>query len=215
VVVEPKQVQHENYKAIKPILDLVGNRRGIMISPMPRYWSKPCCDSVDHVKNIKDSTYKTVLSASLKEAKQNLKDFLFSEGRRNFRVLDPNIDIQCLKEEDVWGSDPVHPLPAVFSRIAEGVAKTVAMMRESADRKRSNEDEPATAGDSRRFRGASYNLDRPQERDPTNRGRGSNRGHPGRWQSRGAGGFRGHRGRGTGYGSGYPRGSGSRRGGYY
>jgi hypothetical protein len=167
VVVEPKEVQRENFKAIKPILGLVGKRRGIMISPMPRYRSKPCCDNVDHFKNLKDTSYKSILSASLKEAKQNLKDFLFTDGRRNFRVPDPNIDIQSLKEEDVWGADPVHPLPAVFSKLAEAVAKTVATMQEHVDRKRSNEDRgdgPASTGDERRFRTASFNTKRPQSR---------------------------------------------------
>jgi hypothetical protein len=36
--------------------------------------------------------------------------------------LDPNVDIQSLRESEAWGSDPIHPLPAVYKKMAEAVA---------------------------------------------------------------------------------------------
>jgi hypothetical protein len=52
---------------------------------------------------------------ALLESKQNLKDFLFYSGKRNFKVLDPNMIINSMTEEEVWGHDPVHPLPQVLA----------------------------------------------------------------------------------------------------
>jgi hypothetical protein len=48
------------------------------------------------VKNLEDAKNKTDLLAALKEDRQHLKDLLFHEGRGNFRVLDPNVDIQAM-----------------------------------------------------------------------------------------------------------------------
>jgi hypothetical protein len=187
-----------------------------MISPMTRCWSKSCCDNPDRVKNLSDPYYQSILLASLKEAKQNLKDFLFTEGRRNFRVLDPNVDIQSLKVEDVWVADPIHPLPAVFTKIAEAVAKIVAAMRENVDRKRSNNnrgDNAATTSEERRFRTGSTGTSTSMDRTAGVRGRSHERGHFYRGPRRGAGGPRGGHARDSGAGYGY--GFRSRCGRYY
>jgi hypothetical protein len=101
---------------------------------MIRYWSARYCSDTNHVKNLEDANYKTDLLTALKEAKQHLKDLLLHEGRRNFRVLDPNVDIQNLRESEAWGSDTIHPLSVVYMKMAEAVARILASM--AGDRKR-------------------------------------------------------------------------------
>jgi hypothetical protein len=41
--------------------------------------------------------------------KKNLKDYLFYDGYRSARVLDPCMDLRSLGQEDAWDTDPVHP----------------------------------------------------------------------------------------------------------
>jgi hypothetical protein len=44
------------------------------------------------------------------------------------RVLDPAMNLKGMAEEDTWGEDPVHPMPTVYSKIAEAVVKISATM---------------------------------------------------------------------------------------
>jgi hypothetical protein len=80
--------------------------------------------------------------SALKEAKENIKDFQFHEGKRNFKVLDPNMDMRGVAEEEIWGLyiDPVHPLPLVYTSLAEAVSRLVASMKDSGERKQGRAD---------------------------------------------------------------------------
>jgi hypothetical protein len=61
--------------------------------------------------------------ASLELLRKNFKDFLFYDGRRNVKVLDPCVDIRHLPDDEVWGEDPIHPKESAFEKIAASVAK--------------------------------------------------------------------------------------------
>jgi hypothetical protein len=50
-----------------------------------------------------------------------LKDFLFLNGMHNMKVDNPKIDIRGLSEAETWDTDPIHPRPEVYRKIAEGV----------------------------------------------------------------------------------------------
>jgi hypothetical protein len=42
VLVEKQDGQLDNFNAIRPLLDLVGKRKGLIVAPMPRSWKKGC-----------------------------------------------------------------------------------------------------------------------------------------------------------------------------
>jgi hypothetical protein len=45
------------------------------------------------------------MMADLQEAKKNFKGFLFHEGKRHFKVVDPAVDLKGMAEAEIWGSD--------------------------------------------------------------------------------------------------------------
>jgi hypothetical protein len=159
IQVEPRDELTDNYMELKPLLPLWEKRNAIMISPMTRYIKHSCCDDRKHITNWKDTSYKPAMMAALTEAKQNLRDFLFHDGKRTLKVLNPNLDIKTMTEEEVRGHNPVHPLPQVYSKIAEAVVKLAATMKESQDKKRRRTDSGDTksGGDSDRRDSHSHN----------------------------------------------------------
>jgi hypothetical protein len=76
------------------------------------------------------------MMGALAEAKHHIKDLLFHAGKRNFKVLDPNICNNNITEGEVWGHDPVHPLPPVYKKIAMEVVKLASNLNDSNERKR-------------------------------------------------------------------------------
>jgi hypothetical protein len=80
------------------------------------------------------------MAEDLDNMKRTLKDFVFKEGNRSVRIIDPNVDLRGLEEGDIWGPDPVHPKTEVYAKIAEGVVRMNAALehKETAKRKRSD-----------------------------------------------------------------------------
>jgi hypothetical protein len=69
--------------------------------------------------------------------KRQVKYFLFYDGYRDVRVLDPRLDLRSVDPLEAWEDDPIHPAPVVYSKIAAGAAKINDRMRASeADMKR-------------------------------------------------------------------------------
>jgi hypothetical protein len=54
--------------------------------------------------------------------------------------------INTMPAEEVWGPDPVHPLPRVYAKLADTVVKMATGLRELQDNKRRRTD--SDAGDS-------------------------------------------------------------------
>jgi hypothetical protein len=46
----------------------------------------------------------------------NLRDFLYTAGYRNLKVLDPGTVFRGREDEQIWGEDPVHPGEAGYFR---------------------------------------------------------------------------------------------------
>jgi hypothetical protein len=44
----------------------------------------------------------------------NLKDFLYTAGYRNIKVLDPGSVFRGREDDQIWGDDPVHPSDAAY-----------------------------------------------------------------------------------------------------
>jgi hypothetical protein len=58
----------------------------IVLSPLPRYWMKRCCDDSDHVANLEDPEYEKKMFTGLDTFRRTIKDVLFTAGVSNFFV---------------------------------------------------------------------------------------------------------------------------------
>ena len=57
LTVANKEVQLNIYKLVKPVLQAAGERPFVVITPMGRYLSAPCCDKESHITNFRLENY--------------------------------------------------------------------------------------------------------------------------------------------------------------
>jgi hypothetical protein len=163
--------------AMKPLLNLVGKKRGIVIAPLPRYIVAGCCSNPEHCSNRRLLDFEQQQKQSLELLKKNIKDFLFCNGLRFIRVLDPLVDIRGMEAAAIWGCDPIHPTAVVYSKIAAATAKLGDKLRAAeaeAKRRRDSIDERAPSGPhARRGRGhPQYGSEHSQSSQSWRGGRG-------------------------------------------
>jgi hypothetical protein len=143
LVVASAETQNDHLQALKVILEAIGKRPCLVMSPIPRYVTEGCCADVRHVANRLDNGFCADMQRQLDSATKRIKNFLFNSNRRNMRVLDSTNDIRDLPNEDIWFVDPVHPIDPIYRRIAAGVIKMAATLKgheEGRDLKRRRED---------------------------------------------------------------------------
>jgi hypothetical protein len=138
--VASKDTQMDHLRALHPLFDILKQHKILLVTPLQRYIVGSCCTDPGHSTNRAAPDFKKKMSENLDNMKRTLKDFVFREGNRSIKLLDPNVDLRGLEESDIWGVDPVHPLAEVYDKIAEGVVKLNAVLetKESAKRKRSD-----------------------------------------------------------------------------
>jgi hypothetical protein len=98
---------------------------------MPRYVLSGCCGNVSHVANRSDPYYLEDMRVQLDGLRRNLREFLFTSGRRTFKVYDPNIVLKDFTAEQTWGDDPVHPKREVTSKMADAIISLVDSMEDT------------------------------------------------------------------------------------
>jgi uncharacterized membrane protein YgcG len=130
-----KTAQHALFKALKPIIDQGKRKNCILVAPLPRYVSSGCCDAADHMPNRREPDFAFRLRQDLKEAAENLRDFLFTGGLKQVKVLDPQVSWRGTDDEEIWGEDPVHPTAVGYEKLAEGV-EAICTGLESGGKKR-------------------------------------------------------------------------------
>jgi hypothetical protein len=119
--------------------------------------------------------------------RKNFKDFLYYDGRRNVKILDPCMDIRSMTDNKVWGMDPIHPTEAVSMKIAASVIKISSNLTVNIA-KRNRTDSMEAGPETRRGRRKSGSrADWDRYRSESSRGgiSGGSRGGPG---NRGQGG---------------------------
>jgi hypothetical protein len=117
--------QLDHLKAIKGILNATGKRTCLLVFPLPRYVTARCCLNPNHCSNqrYQDLREHQLCSLGLLR-KKNFKDFLFFDGRKNVKVLEPCINIQAMSNIEVWGvMTPSTPSETAIERIAASVVK--------------------------------------------------------------------------------------------
>jgi hypothetical protein len=79
----------------------------ILLTPLMRYVTRPCCDNPGHITNRHEPGYGPMLAEAICEAKGWLKGLAFTRRIKNFSVICPN-EMLGMEDRHFWGSDPVH-----------------------------------------------------------------------------------------------------------
>jgi hypothetical protein len=58
------------------------------------------------------------LKAELWGVSANLRDFLYTSGYRNIKVLDPGSVFRGREDKQIWGDDPIHPAEMAYDLLA-------------------------------------------------------------------------------------------------
>jgi hypothetical protein len=120
---------------LSPVIKSMGQARKIFLTPLARYWLKPCCSDPEHHINYSAPNYLPTLSSNIFRLREHIRDALFMRRTSNFRVLCPNRmlglgpPLEDEKAQEIsaqWGSDAVHPLPVAFEIMATALENDVA-----------------------------------------------------------------------------------------
>jgi hypothetical protein len=125
MVVCPGEVQLEHLNGLKPIFDVIDKRPCLLVMPMPRYVIEGCCGDNTHISNRSDRHFREDMTLQLEGLKNTVKHYLFTTGRRSYRIIDTLAIIRGMPNEDIWFCDPVHPISSIYNKIA-GSVQTVA-----------------------------------------------------------------------------------------
>jgi hypothetical protein len=90
----------------------------------------PCCTNGGHITNRGEDDFKQKMCADLGEFKKSLKGLIFGKKIRNFKVLYP-LDLMYgdsgggdeRPKRGFWKNDPVHPIPAGYENLLNGIIK--------------------------------------------------------------------------------------------
>jgi hypothetical protein len=120
---------------LAPVFRAMGQIRKLILTPLARYWLKPCCENPDHHTNYSSSTYLPLLGANVFKLRESIRDSLFTRRTSNFRVictnrmlgLGPMLDDEKVSEiSEQWGRDAVHPLQAAYATIASALDNDIS-----------------------------------------------------------------------------------------
>jgi hypothetical protein len=113
---------------LTPLLKTLGPRvKKIFLSPLTRYWIRPCCSAPDHLTNYSAASYLPNLGVGVYSLREFIRDSLYVRRASNFRVICPNrmlnirpgiTDEEAREAASLWGDNPVHPSPRAYSTIA-------------------------------------------------------------------------------------------------
>ncbi len=102
---------------LSPAIKAIGQARKIFLTPLARYWLKPCCSDPAHHTNYSAPDYLPALGSNVFRLSEHIRDALYTRRVSNFRVLCPNrmlglgpaLEDEKAKEISAqWGKDAVH-----------------------------------------------------------------------------------------------------------
>ena len=121
LVLADKDNQYAILKLCELLWSATKDKHVVVVGPLPHFISNGCCADSEHVSNRTDLDYYVRMKEDLSKCCGNIKDFLFTSAHRNCRVMDPTKNMAGLAAAEIWGSDPVHPKPEIYDKLAEGV----------------------------------------------------------------------------------------------
>ena len=125
-----------------------------------------------------------------------IKDFLFTSGHRNGRLMDPARQLRGLAAAEIWGADPIHPKKEIYELLADGVIEVERSCTGGKQKKTAS-----TGSDGGYYSSTVMTPSRGGPQQNFHRGGGKTRGHRGgpaaiggrhSWKRGGASGGRSH-----------------------
>ena len=132
-ILAEKEQQHRIFKLLVPLITLAKKHTVVIVPPLPRYLDRGCCSEPAHVSNLLQHDYKSKLEDQVYCCKNNLKDFSFTSGLRNCRVVAAWPAIK--KRAGIWLDDPVHPAEVAYDDLAKVI---MACLPKTADKRSSS-----------------------------------------------------------------------------
>jgi hypothetical protein len=129
-----KTAVKEMVGVLSPAIKAMGQARKIFLTPLARYWLKPCCSDPTHHTNYSAPDYLPALGSNVFRLREHIRDALYTRRVSNFRVLCPNrmlglgpaLEDEKAKEISAqWGNDAVHPLPAAYEIMATALENDI------------------------------------------------------------------------------------------
>jgi hypothetical protein len=114
---------------MKPLLEAADGIKVVVVGPLQKYATAGCCENPKHMPNRKDAAFMSNLLGELATINKGIKDFLFMEGYRNMRAMDPWVGLRKLDVKDVWGDDPIHIKRCHYKHLAEGIRLTLEKIK--------------------------------------------------------------------------------------
>jgi lysophospholipase L1-like esterase len=119
---------------LQPLIKALGTAKKAFLSPLTRYWLKPCCDNELHHLNYSAPTYLPALGASVFRLRDSIRDSLYTKRCPNFRVvcsnrllgIGPDLSDEAAREISLlWGTDPVHPSRDAYDALSRAIERDV------------------------------------------------------------------------------------------
>ena len=89
LVIASRDTQYSILKLCMPLWEAANGRHMVVVAPMPRYVKAGCCPEPDHITNRVEPEYYPKMKTELAACSSAIKDFLFTSGLRNGRLMDP------------------------------------------------------------------------------------------------------------------------------
>jgi hypothetical protein len=133
LVVCSYEQQTEHFNHLLPILDAIGKRPCLFVSPLPLYIIDGCCKDAKHISNRLDPFFQDDQQDQLDGVRRHLKAYMFNHRRKNVKVVDVAMEMRGLENDDIWFIDPIHPIDPIYRRLANGVTTVAASFLEDQD----------------------------------------------------------------------------------
>ena len=135
-----------------PLLRSAGKNRKAILSPLPRYINGRCCPAESHLTNFGTREYVKTMGTSLAELEDWIRDLAYSKRIQLSSVICPatmvDLDNPTDKKKELakwWGTDPVHLLPAGYSKMAEKLTSRIEKERGQEEQEKKNMAKSATS----------------------------------------------------------------------
>ena len=141
MVLADKDGQFAILKLCEPLWEAAKGKNMVVVGPTARFITGSCCEDSTHVANRANNDFYNKMREELNSSCKNIKDFLFTGGFRNGRIMDPARALLGLTAAEIWDSDPIHPKADIYNILAKSVIQVeLTCGSGQAKRKRSQRD---------------------------------------------------------------------------